>query len=375
MACLLAVVVVAVELRVTGRSRPPVAEREAALDAFEAASRGPAARWAPLALRAADGALRDALLEWSRQENRLLPLRDFRPVARLLAAASSSAGEAARIGEERWSEARAAAEVAVSEARALEDHAVALLAATAVPRGQRVHLQRARLLVREAEALLRDGDVEAARDRAERSRAEMGEALGPALAAAERYTSREQLATWRRWVEETRALSRSTGEAAIVVLKEKNRLVLLTKGVTARTYDAEVGQNALGVKQRQGDGATPEGRYRIVKKKDRGQSRYHRALLLDYPNAADRTRFAAAQRRGEIPQGARIGGLIEIHGEGGRGQNWTEGCVALSNPDMDDLYKRVAVGTRVTIVGGDGRDGAFSDLLARVGSPPGNGRP
>ena len=375
MACLLAVVVVAVELRVTGRARPPVAEREAALDAFEAASRGPAARWAPLALRAADGALRDALLEWSRQENRLLPLRDFRPVARLLAAASSSAGEAARLGEERRSEARGAAEVAVSEARALEAHAVALLAATAVPRGQRAHLLRARLLVREAETLLGEGDVEAARDRADRSRAEMGEALGPALAAAERYTSREQLATWRRWVEETRALSRSTGEAAIVVLKEKNRLVLLTKGVTARTYDAEVGQNALGVKQRQGDGATPEGRYRIVKKKDRGQSRYHRALLLDYPNAADRARFAAAQRRGEIPQGARIGGLIEIHGEGGRGQNWTEGCVALSNPDMDDLYKRVAVGTRVTIVGGDGRDGAFSDLLARVGSPPGNGRP
>jgi hypothetical protein len=374
-ACLLAVLVVAVELRVTGRAHPPVAERAAALEAFEVASRGPAGRWAPLALRAADGALRGALLEWSRQENRLLPLRDFRPVAGLLAVASSSAGEAARLGEERRSEARGVAEVAVSAARALEAHAVALLAATAVPRGQRAHLQRARLLVREAEVLLRDGDVEAARDRAERSRAELGEALGPALAAAERYTSLEQLATWRRWVEETRALSRSTGEAAIVVLKEKNRLVLLTKGVTVRTYDAEVGQNALGVKQRQGDGATPEGRYRIVKKKDRGQSRYHRALLLDYPNAADRARFAAAQRRGEIPQGARIGGLIEIHGEGGRGQNWTEGCVALSNPDMDDLYKRVGVGTRVTIVGGDGRDGAFSDLLVRVGSPPGNGRP
>ncbi|HSD26878.1 MAG TPA: L,D-transpeptidase, partial [Vicinamibacteria bacterium] len=58
---------------------------------------------------------------------------------------------------------------------------------------------------------------------------------------------------------------------------------------------------------------------------------------------------------------------IEIHGEGGRGQNWTEGCVALSNPDIDDLYGRVGVGTRVTIVGGDGSDGAFSDLLARVG--------
>ena len=116
-------------------------------------------------------------------------------------------------------------------------------------------------------------------------------------------------------------------------------------------------------------------KYRVVKKKDRGQSRYHRALLLDYPNAADRERFAAAQRRGEIPRGARIGGLIEIHGEGGRGQNWTEGCVALSNRDMDDLFRRVGTGTRVTIVGGDGSDGAFSDLLARVGGGAENVKP
>jgi len=151
--------------------------------------------------------------------------------------------------------------------------------------------------------------------------------------------------------------------------------VLLSKGTPVRTYDAEVGSNALGVKQRQGDRATPEGRYHIVKKKDRGQSRYYRALLLDYPNDADRQRFAAAQRRGEIPRGARIGGLIEIHGDGGRGQNWTEGCVALSNRDLDDLYPRVGAGTRVTIVGGDGRDGAFSDLLAQVEEERENGKP
>jgi hypothetical protein len=255
----------------------------------------------------------------------------------------------------------------VRDARSVEAHATALLAATALPHGERAHVQRARLLILEAEALLRGGEVKAARERADRSRDELREALGPALEAAERYTSRRQVATWRRWIDETREWSRATGQPAILVLKEKNVLVLLAKGKPSRTYDAEVGSNALGVKQRQGDRATPEGRYRILKKKDRGQSRYYRALLLDYPNAADRDRFASAQRRGEIPRDARIGGLIEIHGEGGRGQNWTEGCVALSNGDMDDLYARVGVGTRVTIVGGDGSNGAFSDLLAQVG--------
>ena len=374
-ALVLAVLGLAVELRASGRARPPAAQREAAVSAFEAASRGPAARWAPEALGAADAALRDALLAWSRQESRLLLLREFRPVAGQLAGAAALAREAGRLGDERRADGRRAAEEAVREARAVETHAVALVAATALPPGQRARLQRARLMLREAEALLRAGDVAAARERAAVSTAALRAALGPALEAAERYTSREEISTWRRWVEQTRAWSKATGEAAIVVLKEKNTLVLLSKGAPLRTYDAEIGSNALDVKRRQGDRATPEGRYRVVKKKDRGQSRYYRALLLDYPNTADRQRFAAAQRRGEIPRGAGIGGLIEIHGEGGRGQNWTEGCVALSNRDIDDLFPRVGVGTRVTIVGGDGRDGAFSDLLARVGGAAENGKP
>lgn len=373
--CLLGVLLIAVEMRTSGRARPPVAARASAVAAFEAASRGPATGWAPGALHGADSALRDAFFEWSRQENRLLPLRDFRLVAGQLAGAEALAREAERLGAERRAAGRVAAAEAVKEAQEVEAQAAALVAATALPHSQRAHLQRARLLLLEAEALLRDGEIVAARERAGLSQAELRQALGPALEAAERYTSREQVATWRRWIEETRAWSRSTGQPAILVLKEKNALVLLSKGAPVRTYDAEVGSNALGVKQRQGDRATPEGRYRIVKKKDRGQSRYYRALLLDYPNEADRRAFAAAQRRGEIPRGARIGGLIEIHGDGGRGQNWTEGCVALSNRDLDDLYPRVSAGTRVTIVGGDGRDGAFSDLLAQVGEGRGNGKP
>ena len=368
-----AVTTVTLDLVRTGRARPPLAARAQALAAFERASRGPAPRWAPDALRGADAARRAALLDWSRQEARAYPWRDFRPAAAAFARAAALAGDAEQRGVAAHAKARAAAEQAVRDALEVEEQARTLVAVTTLPPAERAHLQRARLLVREADLLLRDDDVAGAGERAARAEAELRDAVGPALEAAGRFTAGKQVATWRRWIAETRAWSHSTGRPALLVLKEKNALVLLAKGAPARTYDAEVGANALGLKQRQGDRATPEGRYRVVARKE--YSRYHRALLLDYPNAEDRARFAAAQRRGEIPKDARIGGLIEIHGEGGRGQNWTDGCVALSNVDMDDLYRRVGVGTLVTIVGGDGRDGAFSDLLARVGADRGSTGP
>jgi len=369
LALLLGIVAFATEIATSGRTRRPDDVRAATLAAYESASRSPGARWAADELRVASGALRAALLVCSRQENRLFVLRDFRPAVEALRRGEAASREAERLGALRRDEARANAMEVVRQARELEKHALALVAVTSLPGAQRTQLLRARLLVQEAETLLDDGDVVAAEERALRSEAELGRAVGPALEAAQRFTSRAQVATWRRWIEESRRHSRSTGEPAILVLKEKNLLILLSRGVPVSRYDAEVGANALGIKRQKGDRATPEGRYRIVKKKDLGQSIYHRALLLDYPNAADRERFAAAQRRGEIPRGSAIGGLIEIHGDGGRGQNWTDGCVALDNRDMDDLFRRVGIGTRVTIVGGDGSDGAFSSLLARVNQP------
>ena len=72
---LLALLVLAVEMAVSGRARAPFPARASAVAAFEAAAGGEAPRWAPEALRAAEGALRKALVGWSRQENRLAPLK------------------------------------------------------------------------------------------------------------------------------------------------------------------------------------------------------------------------------------------------------------------------------------------------------------
>jgi lipoprotein-anchoring transpeptidase ErfK/SrfK len=140
------------------------------------------------------------------------------------------------------------------------------------------------------------------------------------------------------------------GGRVLLVDKSRHRLYVYADGKLRRQYEVALGRHAGGPKVREGDRRTPEGVYRILAKKDRGQTRFHRALLIDYPNARDRAIFVRAKAEGRLPKGAHIGGLIEIHG-GGTGFDWTNGCIALENRDIDDLWKRVRVGTPIVIVG------------------------
>ncbi len=107
----------------------------------------------------------------------------------------------------------------------------------------------------------------------------------------------------------------------------------------------------MGTKRHRGDKATPEGSYKVTRKRGPGATKYYKALDIDYPNAEDLARFRAAKQRGEIPAGTSPGSLIEIHGHGGRGADWTEGCVALRNDHMDKVFAAAQVGTPVLIVG------------------------
>ncbi|MBE3139905.1 MAG: L,D-transpeptidase family protein, partial [Thermoplasmata archaeon] len=78
---------------------------------------------------------------------------------------------------------------------------------------------------------------------------------------------------------------------------------------------------------------------------------YYKALLLDYPNDEDKKRFKSEIKHGSLPASAKIGDLIEIHGNGGKGVDWTEGCIALTDKEMDVVFRIVKAGTPVTIVG------------------------
>ena len=121
-----------------------------------------------------------------------------------------------------------------------------------------------------------------------------------------------------------------------------------------RSYAAVFGPRPLENKYMEGDRCTPEGWYKIKMKNPASQ--YNKFMLLDYPNDSTIKRFTALKQKGAVPATAKMGGNVGIHGiwKGGDdmielGVGWTDGCVALKNADVDELYSFVGVGTRVCI--------------------------
>lgn len=156
---------------------------------------------------------------------------------------------------------------------------------------------------------------------------------------------------WKQWVDATITGSRDHSDMAIVVNKLQRRLILYYRGLKLASFPAELGANGLARKAHAGDRATPEGMYRVVAIKQGRATKYYKALLINYPNDEDRARYAQGKARGVIPVRAGIGSLIEIHGDGGQGRDWTDGCIALTNDDMDKVFARSHIGMPVTIVG------------------------
>ncbi|WP_296806802.1 L,D-transpeptidase family protein [Thiocapsa sp.] len=133
----------------------------------------------------------------------------------------------------------------------------------------------------------------------------------------------------------------------LVVKKAERRLYLMRDNQPLRSYHIALGFQPIGRKTREGDGRTPEGRYLIDRRNDR--SRFHKALHISYPSTVDRWR---AERRGEPP-----GGMILIHGQpNGKNRSkpieddWTLGCIAVSNREIDEIWSLTVDGTPIEIL-------------------------
>ena len=134
----------------------------------------------------------------------------------------------------------------------------------------------------------------------------------------------------------------------IVVDKSRRVMTLWTGKKPFRTYRIALGGNPVGDKEQEGDSRTPEGRY-TIDGKNPGSS-FHLSLRISYPNKKD---SADAARRGVSP-----GGLIMIHGTPGYFgvlqstgviRDWTAGCIAVSNEEVEEIYKNVRIGTPIVI--------------------------
>jgi L,D-peptidoglycan transpeptidase YkuD (ErfK/YbiS/YcfS/YnhG family) len=211
----------------------------------------------------------------------------------------------------------------------------------------RNRLTRASLALVEADALVKQARFEEAAERLDKASGLAAEAERAVMSHISRYLEPAQVQSWKRAAEETVAESKKRGVTALIVSKLERRLAVYKNGSLYRTYDVGLGFNGLADKRFAGDNATPEGRYKVLRKIP--SSLYYKALLIDYPNDEDRRWFAREKARGAIPRSVGIGGDVEIHG-GGQ-DSLTRGCISLDNDKMDELYRLVAVGTPVTIIG------------------------
>jgi murein L,D-transpeptidase YafK len=134
----------------------------------------------------------------------------------------------------------------------------------------------------------------------------------------------------------------------ILIVKSTRTMTLLSGDKILKTYKVALGTAPVGPKRMEGDHKTPEGNYLIDAKNPRSQ--FHMSLHISYPSPADR------QRARKL--GARPGGAIMIHGLAPsfaylgplhRQTDWTDGCIAVTNAEIEEIWTLVRVGTRVEI--------------------------
>lgn len=136
---------------------------------------------------------------------------------------------------------------------------------------------------------------------------------------------------------------------ALLLEKARRRLTAFCRGSAVRVYLVALGTNPAGPKEREGDGRTPEGRYVIDGKNP--NSGYHLNLGISYPDDEDKARATAL--------GVPPGGDIKIHGLAPkmtalgplhRQTDWTRGCIAVTNEEMEELFRHTEAGTPIEIV-------------------------
>jgi murein L,D-transpeptidase YafK len=136
--------------------------------------------------------------------------------------------------------------------------------------------------------------------------------------------------------------------------KSDHKLEVVAGSRVLKTYRVALGIGGDGPKQFEGDMTTPVGRYHVT---TRFRPLFHQFIGVSYPNDADRSRYAELKRQGKVPEGRGVGHGIGIHGVGSsklsgvhKEQDWTHGCIAMDDDEIDEFGSLVPEGTPIDIV-------------------------
>ena len=343
-----AVVIIWVVLILT-MDKPPIAEFDSCQLILGKAKRANADVYSPEYYRAAEKKYQAALIEWKIQNEKIFFARNFTKAKGLIVTALLKAQEAnsSSGANKNTLKMKYLNEIELLKRKLDNYHDVFIHLPLKV--NVRKNYEFGKLSLEQGLNAFGKGDIMLATKRLNEGKMRISVADKEVNAILKEYFT--EFAKWQNLFATTIRISAQNNSYAFIVDKIKHKGYLYYDGKLSKEYDVEFGRNWIGDKHYAGDKATPEGMYKIIKKKPHGDSGYHKALLINYPNEEDYANFNSKKRQGQLSRNSQIGGLIEIHGDGGKGDDWTSGCIALRNSDIDELFSRVSVGTPVTIVG------------------------
>ncbi len=328
---------------------PPAAAMEKARKAISGAESADAQVYARKLYDEALALYDSATIKWQRQNRRFIYFRNYDEVAEYAGLSEKKAMEATANSSSTSAGMKIRIRQKIRYLNTLSAEIDTLFTTYPLDTEIRNRISKGNLMLKEAEVLFENGDYFRASRKLNDSEYLLSASYDNASSNLKDYF--RSYSTWKKWIDKAISDSKRSHDYSIIIDKFSRKCLVYKGGKMKYEFNAELGTNWVGNKRLKGDKATPEGMYRITGKFEGGRTKYYKALLLNYPNEDDRKRFLSEIENGTLPSSANIGGLIEIHGEGGKGIDWTEGCIAIEDKEMDVLYRLVKKGTPVTIVG------------------------
>jgi L,D-peptidoglycan transpeptidase YkuD (ErfK/YbiS/YcfS/YnhG family) len=339
----------AVAFLLTKKDVPPVNEIEAARELISEAYDSKADYYSEDLLNRSENYYDSAMICWQNENKKIIFTRDYSRIKKYARQSAEFANKARDRSMAHNSGQRIKMRDRLDDLRHEIEDFNSVYDRFPVPQSARTEYSKGNLLYSEAEQHFAEGDYILC----EKNIADAGVSIYNCYRKTMDYLKNyfANYSTWQQWAWNAIDSSIQTQSSVILIDKFSRNLFIYQNGMLMNKFHIELGANWIGDKRYAGDKATPEGFYMVTEKLNSSKTKFYKALLLNYPNEIDLQSFNTEKQNGTIHASTEIGGAIEIHGQGGVGSDWTNGCIALRNRDMDVVYECSYPGTLVTIVG------------------------